>query len=179
MCSPLTWQLAPQQALQQIPPRHRASSTTYIQMNLIVRLRAVITVVYIFFRHNNWRYSMDAGGLNVSYNHSVFILNCFVFTDRFLIKVAGANGSLNRKLEHTVIVLKSMFDASPALATVTHPQLFHCVVPWCFSACVSIHHVCACCTKADPLQNRLRSVIYRVIPHHWLTVALFRWGLFD
>lgn len=161
MCSPLTWQLAPQQALQQIPPpRHRASSTTYIQMNLIVHLRAVITVVYIFFQHNNWRYSMDAGGLNVSYNHSVFILNCFVFADRFWIKVAGANGSLNRKLEHTVIVLKSVFDASPALATVTHPQLFHCVVPWCFSACVSIHHVCACCTKADPLQNRLRSVIY-------------------
>ncbi len=52
-----------------------------------------------------------------------------------------------------------MFYASPVLATVTHLQLLHCVVPWCLSACVSIHHVCACCTKADPLQNRLQSVI--------------------
>ena len=41
--------LAPQQALQQIPPRHRASSTTYILMGLIVHLKAVITAVYIVF----------------------------------------------------------------------------------------------------------------------------------
>lgn len=46
-----------------------------------------------------------------------------------------------------------------ALCTVTHPQLFHRVLPWCFCACVSIHHVCAWRTKADPLQNRLQSVI--------------------
>lgn len=52
-----------------------------------------------------------------------------------------------------------MFDASAAFATVTHLQLLHCVVPWCLSACVSIHHVCAGCT-ADPLQNRLQSVIH-------------------
>jgi len=67
---------------------------------------------------------------------------------------------IKQKVEHNVIVLKSIFYESPALATVTHPQLFHCEVPWCFSACVSIYHVCACCTKADPLQNKLQSVIH-------------------
>lgn len=67
---------------------------------------------------------------------------------------------IKQKVEHTVIVLKNIFYASPALATVTHPQLFrHSMVPWCFSACVSIHHVCACCTRADPLQNKLQCVI--------------------
>lgn len=56
--------------------------------------------------------------------------------------------------------MKNIFYASPALATLTHPRLFHrCMVPWCFSACVSIHHVCACCTKADPQLNKLQCVI--------------------
>lgn len=36
---------------------------------------------------------------------------------------------VKQKLEHAVIVLKSVFDASPALGTVTHPQPYHCVVP--------------------------------------------------
>lgn len=44
-----------------------------------------------------------------------------------------------------------------APATVTH--LLHGEVPWCFSACVSIHHVCARRTKADPLKNKHQSVI--------------------
>lgn len=72
----------------------------------------------------------------------------------------GGKWIVKQKIEHTVIVLRYTFDASRAPATVTHPALFHCVVPWCWTACVSIHHVCECCTKADPLQNRLQSVIH-------------------
>lgn len=36
---------------------------------------------------------------------------------------------IKQKVEHTVIVLKNIFYASPALATVTHPVLFLCEVP--------------------------------------------------
>lgn len=63
-----------------------------------------------------------------TYNDSTFILNCLIFADRF---DQGCWGKwiIKQKLEHTVIVLKCMFDASTALTTVTHPQLFHCVVP--------------------------------------------------
>lgn len=102
---------------------------------------------------------MENVGFNFRYNNSIFIITALFLQKGF---DQGCRGKwiVKQKLEHTVIVLKSMFDASPALATVTHPQLFHCVVPWCFSACVSIHHVCACCTKADPLQNMLQSVIH-------------------
>lgn len=99
---------------------------------------------------------------DTSFNTSVIIRSSFLTA--FFLPVGldqGFRGKwiIKQKLEHTVIVLKSIFCASPALATVSHLQLFHCVVPWCFSACVSIHHVCAGCTKADPLQNRIQSVI--------------------
>lgn len=106
----------------------------------------------------------------------VVVFICFIPAHRFGSRLKG-----QRKLEQAVIVLlKSTFDTSAAFAPVTHPHLFHCVVPRCSSACVSIHHVCACCTKADPLQNRLQSVIRTELsPHRRLTAALFRWGLFD
>lgn len=114
-----------------------------------------IVVVYIFSTATkDSRDSTEDVGFNMTFNHFRLILTAL------LLQTGFDQGCRGWKLEHTVIVLKSMFDASPALATVTHPQLFHCVVPRCFSACVSIHHVCACCTKVDPLQNRLQSVIH-------------------
>lgn len=65
---------------------------------------------------------------------------CFIFT--ICIKVAGANGSLNRELEHAVIVLKSALDANAAPAAVTLVA-----APWrapMMPLCLCVHTSCVC-----------------------------------
>lgn len=68
------------------------------------------------------------------------IFYCFIFT--ICIKVAGANGSLNRELEHAVIVLKSTLDANAAPAAVTLVAAPSCgpMMP----LCLCVHTSCLC-----------------------------------
>lgn len=86
------------------------------------------------------------------------IFYCFIFT--ICIKVAGANGSLNRELEHAVIVLKSTLDANaaPAAAPLAAPPRRGPMMP----RCLCVHTSCLCAVlKPSPcrISSRVSSAL--------------------
>lgn len=78
------------------------------------------------------------------------VFNRAIFT--IGIEVAGVNGSLNRELEHAVIVLKSMFDANAAPAALTRVAPPSCgpMMPLCL--CVHASCLCVLCWSRLPAE---------------------------